>query len=437
MQHSILGASGADRWMACPGSVRLSAEVPEDLRSAGSSYAREGTAAHGLAAHVLRSDDWDVSRFVGGVVEAEAEVVWPPDPEFPSRLPEADEDHVFEITDDMADAVQVYVDEVADQIQRLGPATLVMVERGVRPFADRGDMFGTSDCILVQPFGEMVVLDYKHGRGVAVDASHNRQEMYYGFSAMREVGGAGNVEKVTLVVVQPRAPHVDGPIRRFEISSDELAAFGATLRAAAEATENPKAALISGDHCRWCPAKVVCPELRSRVQAEVSCAFDEPVDLPESLRPSLPNPRDPVQISRALMVKPLIEDWVKTVDVLALRAAEQGLDIPGFKVVERRTNRRWKDAELVAKEAAEALRARGKDPAAIYSEPKLKSPKQLESIKTLGKEWVAARAEKPPGGRTLAPATDRREGKAFARVEFPDDLPQLEAGEIDSKDWEP
>jgi len=43
--HHPLGASGASRWLACPGSVRLSADLPDP----GSAYAEEGTLAHQLA----------------------------------------------------------------------------------------------------------------------------------------------------------------------------------------------------------------------------------------------------------------------------------------------------------------------------------------------------------------------------------------------------
>ena len=47
--HAILGASSSHRWLACPGSIRLSAGMP----NTGSVYAEEGTAAHELAEKCL------------------------------------------------------------------------------------------------------------------------------------------------------------------------------------------------------------------------------------------------------------------------------------------------------------------------------------------------------------------------------------------------
>ena len=45
MIHAALGASAAHRWMRCPGSLRLLADIP----SRDTKYTIEGTAAHTLA----------------------------------------------------------------------------------------------------------------------------------------------------------------------------------------------------------------------------------------------------------------------------------------------------------------------------------------------------------------------------------------------------
>jgi len=47
--HSPIGASSMHRWSVCPGSVRLSSNVP----SVSSSYADEGTEAHAWLAKVI------------------------------------------------------------------------------------------------------------------------------------------------------------------------------------------------------------------------------------------------------------------------------------------------------------------------------------------------------------------------------------------------
>ncbi len=50
MAHARLSPSAAERWMTCPGSVKLS----EAIQDRESQYAAEGTAAHELAEHILR-----------------------------------------------------------------------------------------------------------------------------------------------------------------------------------------------------------------------------------------------------------------------------------------------------------------------------------------------------------------------------------------------
>jgi hypothetical protein len=51
--HSRIGASSMHRWATCPGSVRLSKDMP----NISSSYAEEGTRAHELAELILTGKD--------------------------------------------------------------------------------------------------------------------------------------------------------------------------------------------------------------------------------------------------------------------------------------------------------------------------------------------------------------------------------------------
>ena len=68
-QHALLSASGAHRWLECPPSAVLEAELPESSSAA----AEQGTVAHGLAEWKLRRalhdapttkpvSDWKVQR---------------------------------------------------------------------------------------------------------------------------------------------------------------------------------------------------------------------------------------------------------------------------------------------------------------------------------------------------------------------------------------
>jgi len=86
--HSRLGASIAHRWLACPGSVRLSYGI-EDKQTI---FAAEGSAAHELAEMCLRKNFAPAADFIGETI-----IVG---------------NHTFEVDEEMAEAVQLYVDTV-------------------------------------------------------------------------------------------------------------------------------------------------------------------------------------------------------------------------------------------------------------------------------------------------------------------------------------
>lgn len=393
--------------MACPGSVRLIAALPEPLRDRRSVYAAEGSAAHELGELCLKEGK-PARDFLGMAIGVE------------------DWDDAFEVTEEMAEAVQVYVDLV-DDLRARHPGAQEWIEFRTKPFADRDDLGGTGDFVLLEAFGDLYVVDYKHGKGVPVEVERNPQLMTYGLGALRGCGGADDVDRVHIVVVQPRAPHPDGPVRTWTITARELVEWGETMRAAADATYEPDAQLVDGGHCRFCPAKATCPKLRGAVQEQVLVAFDQPV--PEEVEPRLPDLRDPTQVGRALEYVPLIDEWCRAVEGAALRLAESGARIPGFKLVRKRSNRRWRDAAEVERK----LRAKAGVSVDTFMEPrKLMGPAKVEKV--VGKKWVERHAEKPEGGLTLAPASDGREAVEVRKVEFPDDAPAIPA-KAGGGDW--
>lgn len=353
------------------------ASLPADVRARTSVYALEGQAAHSLA-----------ERMYSGMLPQLGQYVSPKGLISAKRA-----SGLFEVTDEMLDAVKVYLAEIEYHRARL-VAPRVALERRVYPLPGRSDLFGTADAILVEPYGELVVIDFKYGAGVPVDVEYNEQALYYALGALREIGDDAAVSSVTLVIVQPRAPHSDGPIRRWTIDVEHLRAFKDLLREKAEATEDPGAPLTPGEWCRFCPVKesdAGCPALQQVVLAEAVKDFAAP--LPEV---RLPDPNDPEQMARALRLADLIEMWPKAVKQMAMNAIDRGVTIPGWKVVRTSAHRKWRDPAEVAVAAGPNA----------YDEPKLKSPAQLE--KTHGKDWVAQYAIKPEGSPVLVPESDRR-----------------------------
>lgn len=366
ISHSTRGASGAYRWMQCPGSIRLSQGLP----SQDSIYAKEGNAAHDLAEVCLRKS-LDAVECLG-----ETMVVG---------------NHAFEVDEEMTEAVQVYLDYVRSVMQK---EDIVYIEQQFSLKDIHEDCFGTVDCAIYRPStAELFVIDYKHGKGVAVDVKGNSQLRYYALGAALAVPDRA-LSDVHITVVQPRAPHADGPIRSEKIDSLELMDWSEDLLQAVKATYRPNAPLKAGDWCKFCTAAPICPALKEHAIESAQADFG---GAPEDL--------DPYQLAEILEKANLIEDWVRAVRAYAFESLERGNEVPGYKLVAKRPQRKWIDEAGVARH----LIGTGLEEDELYTK-KFKSPAQIEKL--LPKDRRSELEDyfvKESSGNTLAPASDKRE----------------------------
>lgn len=362
--HSELGASNAARWMACPASPAACRGMP----STAGADAALGTAAHALGERCLidgsNACDHIGSTFEGHVVDA-----------------------------DMAADVQVYLDVVREYL-RQNPKARLSVEERVDLSWIHPAMFGTADALIVEPWGECIVIDYKNGTR-PVEVADNPQLAYYGLGAYFD----RDVRRITCVVVQPRAIHPDGPVRSVTYSHEQMGEWADRFRAAAAATERPDAPRVPGDHCGYCPASATCPELHRHAVTVAQAEFAA------VLKPPPPTTLTPAQLALVLDHADTIETWITAVRRHALALAEGGHPVPGYKLVEgRRGGRKWVNDAV----AAQAIAALGVDP---YEQSVL-SPAALE--KRLGKGAKAKLAElaehitQSTGKPQLVPVGDRR-----------------------------
>lgn len=378
--------------MTCPGSVQLIAKLIEqgyDLQRS-TVYAREGTAAHELAARCLRSGV-DAFTFIGQWMSTET-----PEP--------------VEVTEEMAEAVQVYVDYVRG-ISQEPKDTLYFVEHVFDLGAYREGMFGTADCAaLFKPTSVLHVVDYKHGAGIAVDAENNPQLKYYGLGALLKLHGMGLdvalPQRVQLTIVQPRAFHPQGSIRSVVVTAGSLITWGDDLIEAAEATDKPDAPLVPGEHCRFCPAISRCPRLYQNAVEAARLVFD---DVPE---PNITNVHGPLpvkdlneeQLRRALMVATILEPWFKELWATAQAKLERGQAIDGWKLVAKQARRKWGADDFIVK--AELGKLGVTD---VYEEPALRSPAQIEKLLPAAKRAaITPLIVKESSGITLVSAGDKR-----------------------------
>lgn len=363
--HSKTGASSMYRWEACPGSVALAATVPPESSTP---YAEEGTQAHDLAAKWLTS----------GV-----------EPTFPSA--------------DMRDAVKVYVDFCNRYYQ---PAHVKLgAVRGVEYFFDVSDrvagMYSTVDYWCYWPWAKrLLVADYKHGAGVFVEVEDNTQAMYYAVGLILSKPDFFQVDTIELAIIQPRCmrdTEVEG-IRTTEVSKFELDIFQQRIRRAIDATKQPNAPLKSGDHCRFCPATAICPDLLAKKDAALAGDFAViPSDATQVY--------DVRKLAAALDQRDALKAYLSKLDEFAYQEMNKGVEIPGWKLVEKRGRREYKDPELTRN----TLKAAGIPDKDLLTTPELKSPAQLEeSLDKRYKPLIAAHTEMKSSGLTIAPSTDKR-----------------------------
>ncbi len=369
-KHARLSPSSSHIWLHCPPSVRLS-EKYEDEKSI---YAEEGTQAHALC-------EWTLKGALG----------YPRSPDPRPSLSFYDQV--------MQDAADGYTETVLEHLHRLqenDPAATVFVEQHVDFSEYVPGGFGTSDAIVVGD-GEMVVCDFKFGKGIEVSADHNTQLMSYGLGSYLMLSPIFDMSRITLVIYQPRISNYS----QWQLTTEELLSW-------AESELKPKAALAdagegdfaAGDWCRFCRARSTC---RARAQKNLEMLRYD-LQLPPELTDD--------EVSDILTIADDLEAWVKDIREHAVRTLLSGDKIDGWKIVEGRANRKYIDETKVA----EAVIAAGHDPyvrkvLGITDMTSLLGRKQFNEI--LGDLVI-----KPQGKPVLVRADDKRPEYISSKNDF-------------------
>lgn len=357
-EHSPLGASCAERWTECSGSVELIRRLGQQELTEEPDYRAEGTQAHALAAYCL-DNDIDAWEAMGAG-----------DARFPL------------VTTEMALAVQVYIDYVRARPGRR--RVEVRLHRpDIHPLA-----FGTVDAE-ISTLSTLEIIDYKHGIGVVVHVHANPQLMYYAAMALAEDEDFPDDGRLTLTIVQPRAFHSDGQsIHSWETTAGFIRAWvTAELRPAMEAALDTKNATLSlGKWCQFCPAKLVCPAMSELARTFAHADPNALVTAPDK------------ELGERYAESKAIRFYLSALEKEVYARLLDRKDVPGAKLVFKRVDRVWKD------EAEDVLKAKY-GPEAFTM--KLVSPAVAENFPD-GKTLVAEYAFKPEAGYTIALADDER-----------------------------
>jgi len=399
MAHAKLSPSGAHRWMACPGSVVLEADFPDQS----SSYAREGTVAHDLASRVLDGPLSSAQTYVGNtlVVNDHGVVVhWP-------------------VTQDMADYVDDYVKLVRDLAK--GKTLYVESKVPIGHLTGEEGATGTSDAVIVDVANRnLSIVDLKYGMGVYVEATDNPQLMIYALGALELYGVLCDFDTVSMYIHMPRLNYVG----ECHMSTKDLIDFGYDVSAAAGHVRLAESLdLTAGDdlsdgfftpgekQCRFCKAKSTCPALRAEVTDIVGGAATLDEFMPEV--PDMQTGDN--YLSMAMAKVGLVEDWCKGVRAEVERRLLAGQKIDGFKLVEgRKGNRKWaNEAEVEA--LFKSFRLRGDD---MYDRSLISPTKAEKLFKNNPKRWekVEALTSRSDGKPSVAFASDKRSAMTVQSV---------------------
>jgi len=382
--HALLSASNSNRWLNCTKSARLEETIPDSQ----SVYAAEGELAHELADNSL--------KYLTGVISSEKYLETKKDLMSNSLF--------FE---DMIDDVAIYVDLVAErftQYQDLNGTAVLSIEQKLDYSDYVPDGFGTGDAVIISN-GVLEVIDLKYGMGVPVYADKNTQLKLYALGAIKNLNYDGllySIHDVKLTIVQPRLNNISS----WAVPYDELIEWAeGFVKPTAVVAYNGSGSYETGSWCKWCKAKAVCTAYHEKVIEIAKYDFADPDSLTLD------------ELSLIYSQANEIKSWLDAVGDYLFEKAKQGESIPGFKLVESRKNRKWKDDDLVASR----LTGLGLKQDEIYNQ-KLKSITAIKNLMSVDdfNEHVANLIYKPAGGPTLAPVDDKRPiyGVGQAKIDF-------------------
>lgn len=367
-QHALLSASGAHRWLRCTGSPLLEKDFPDST----SVYAQEGTLAHELCELKLTAYTGEITKrkltsMKNKLMKSE---LWQPEMEGTS---------------------EAYLDYIKDITMSYTVKPVILTEKKVDFSQYVPEGFGTADSLILA--GDTLhVVDYKHGKGVVVDADHNPQMMLYALGAMSELSLLYRFKFVHMTIVQPRVNNIS----EFTMTADELIEWGeSVVKPKAEAAMSGKGEFEAGDWCHFCRAKQQC---RTRYESN------------DLLYPALSAQHDPrlitlEELGRYLKRGKDMAAWLEDMKEYALSESLAGADVPGWKAVEGRGSRAFTDTD----EAVDTLIKNGIDESVLY-ERRVLTLAQME--KAVGKkafgELVGDLIVKSPGKPTLVEESDKR-----------------------------
>lgn len=385
--HALLGASKASQWINCPPSARLQEHIP----SKSSRFADEGTAAHELAELKLQRRLTVCNAKRRAELDEKIETFKQTNPFYGPEMENA-----------LADYCEV-VEEKAMEAKARSSDAAILLEAPADFSEWVPDGRGIGDVVLIAD-GILDVIDLKYGQGVPVSAYDNPQIRLYALGAWAEYNLFYDIREIRMTIVQPRLDSVSTD----SLTVDELLAWAEEIvRPAAVLADAGEGAFNPGAHCRFCKVKGNCRARADANMAAVAYEFKNPALL--SLE----------EVGQILAIAEQLQLWAKDIQEHAFRQALAGHAVPGWKLVEGRSNRSIVDKDMAWKVLEDAT----------LEPDKYLKPREMLGIgeleKRIGKKELAALIGdliiKPAGKPVLVVETDRRSEINSVENDFADE----------------
>lgn len=401
MKHSKFSPSQSPRWVNCTASFYVNEEM--GIQGSESIYSREGTIAHDIAAKVLR-EEAKLESFLG--------------------YKEKFGDKEIRFDQEMLDRIQDYIDIVMSYA-REGE---LHVEKKIT--VDE-DIWGTSDARVITP-NTLHIFDLKFGKGETVEIEKNEQMINYAAGALNEIDPVEqNIQEIVMHIVQPRRtdgqdihPFWTVSIKEIDEEVNRVLDAKTQIKKGPEFTEfNP-----GRKQCRWCNFRGECKAYAEYNMGIAGLTFAQFVeDKPQAIGEALGliddrfkeiSDKELLSLIRDKKFK-VLELWIKNMQEEALRRGierrKKGEDLFGLKIVASVKHRKWEDEDKLKKYAETVLEKRPEEFSKedFYTEPKLKSPAQLEKgvfrkLPEKARKKFEALIYKPKGDPQLVPESDNR-----------------------------
>lgn len=366
--HSCISPSSLERVCKCPASVYLCKDLPDTE----SEVAAEGTEFHATMEDLLTNPPKDNVEL---------------------------EERITKIASiEMQNYVRDAYDYISGILVRLKPEKLEIEVKLPAVYSEKD--FGTIDVAALYSNNDgtynVLVLDWKYGKGHFVEVENNKQVLSYAMSYVRHIQCTMQVpiKYITTVIYQPRLPDATGKIARSKTyDMDKLRQLAVPLKEKVKLAYkilNNEAPVedntCAGEHCLFCKAKTDCKKYKEYITKDVVSLID---DLSEEKSLSKVEFKDintltDEEVLRVITfgetVLPKLKSYIEDVMIKVQTKLEVGEKVTGLKLVKGRGRRKWIDDEQMIIDTLEGVGIEA-------SKPTLKTLTEIEAaLKSIGKK---------------------------------------------------